>query len=160
MRRRDFIVAIGTMTAWPLAIRAQQTAMPVVGVLYSAPMKMLRDETSVFRKGLAEIGYMEGRNVAFEYRTAEGEPERLAAVATELARVPVDVIAAYGTAPANAAKSATTSFPIVAISEPRAPRRQCHRQYRPGSRHWRQTDTAHQRGHPNRLAGGFSLESR
>ena len=155
MRRRQFITLLGGAAAWPLAAHAQQQAkLARIGIIDDAPI------WNHFRQGLHDLGYVEGRTIAFEYRTADGEPERLAAVATELARVPVDVIAAYGTAPANAAKSATTSFPIVAISEPRAPRRQCHRQYRPGSRHWRQTDTAHQRGHPNRLAGGFSLESR
>ena len=114
MRRRDFIVAIGTMTAWPLAIRAQQTAMPVVGVLYSAPMEMLRDETSVFRKGLAEIGYMEGRNVAFEYRTAENHLDRLSALAGDLVNRRVAVIFSANTAATVlAAKAATNSIPIV-----------------------------------------------
>ena len=157
MRANEVIITLlgGAAATWPIAASAQQQAkLARVGIIDDAPI------WNHFRQGLHDLGYVEGQTIAFEYRTAEGEPERLAAVATELARVPVDVIAAYGTAPANAAKSATTSFPIVAISEPRAPRRQCHRQYRPGSRHWRQTDTAHQRGHPNRLAGGFSLESR
>jgi putative ABC transport system substrate-binding protein len=110
-RRKFLATLLGGAATWPLAARAQQQAkLARVGIIDDAPI------WNHFRQGLHDLGYVEGQTIAFEYRTAEGEPERLAAVATELARVPVDVIAAYGTAPANAAKSATTSIPIVAIS--------------------------------------------
>lgn len=72
MKRREFIALIGgAAAAWPMAVRAQQPAIPVVGILYSAPIDLLQDETSAFRAGLAEIGYIDGRNVSFEYRTAK-----------------------------------------------------------------------------------------
>ena len=70
MKRREFIGLIGGAAAWPLAAQAQQSTIPVVGILYSAPIDGLGDETSAFRAGLAEIGYIDGRNVSFEYRSA------------------------------------------------------------------------------------------
>jgi ABC-type uncharacterized transport system substrate-binding protein len=112
IRRREFLTLLGgAAIAWPVVARAQQqTKLPRVGIIDDAPI------WNHFRQGLRDLGYVEGQTIAFEYRMAEGEPERLAAAATELAHVPVDVIAAYGTAPARAAKSITTSLPIVAIS--------------------------------------------
>ena len=71
---------VGCAAVWPIAVRGQQPGLPVVGVLYSAPMDILHDETSAFREGLAEIGYTEGRSVAIEYRTAENHLERLQAL--------------------------------------------------------------------------------
>jgi putative ABC transport system substrate-binding protein len=106
--RREFISALGGAAAtWPLAARAQQQAkLARVGIIDDAPI------WNHFRQGLHDLGYVEAQTIAFEYRTAEGEPERLAAVATELARVPVDVLAAYGTAPAKHCDPAPT--PAVA----------------------------------------------
>jgi putative ABC transport system substrate-binding protein len=112
IQRRQFISLVGSMAAaWPLATRAQQpAAMPHIGIIDDVPI------WNHFRQALHDLGYIEGHTIAFEYRTAEGEPERLAAVATELVRLPVDVIAVYGTAPAFAAMAATKTIPIVAIS--------------------------------------------
>ena len=113
MRRREFIRVLGgTALAWPLAARAQRTAgkIPRIGIIDNTAM------WDAFRKGLRELGYVEGKNIAFEYREAEGVPERLAKAAAELARLPVDVIATFGTPPSRAAKEATATIPIVAIS--------------------------------------------
>jgi putative ABC transport system substrate-binding protein len=113
MRRREFIRVLGgTALAWPLTARAQRTAgkIPRIGIIDNTPM------WDAFRKGLRELGYVEGKNIAFEYREAEGVPERLAKAAAELARLPVDVIATFGTPPSRAAKEATATIPIVAIS--------------------------------------------
>src|SRR6516164_11491697 len=111
MRRREFITLLGGAAAWPVAARAQQQGkIPRIGIIDDAPM------WNAFRQGLRELGYLEGQNIAFEYRTAEGTPERLAEAATDLARRPVDIIATYGTAPSIAAKAATTTIPIVMIA--------------------------------------------
>ena len=107
MRRRDFIAALGgAAAAWPLAVWAQQT-VPVVGVLVSTEAAV-----AVFRGGLSEAGYVEGRNVAIELR-ATGQNDRLPALAAELVRHPVTVMAALGGFAAYAAKAATTTIPIV-----------------------------------------------
>jgi putative ABC transport system substrate-binding protein len=114
MRRRTFLGAVGLVAAWPAGVRAQQPSMPVVGILYSAPINVLRDETSAFRKGLAENGYAEGRNVAFEYRTADNHLDRLPALALEPVNRRVAVIFSASTAATVlAAKAATSSIPIV-----------------------------------------------
>jgi putative tryptophan/tyrosine transport system substrate-binding protein len=113
LKRRELIALLcATAAMGPHAARAQQqpAKLPRIGII---------DDASIwnhFRQALRELGYIEGRSIAFEYRTAEGEPERLAAAAAELARLPVDVIAVYGTAPSLAAMAATKSIPIVAIS--------------------------------------------
>ncbi|MGA8695672.1 MAG: ABC transporter substrate-binding protein, partial [Xanthobacteraceae bacterium] len=115
MRRRDFIAAVGGMATWPLTVRAQQPAMPVVGFLSSAS----RDMDDVrrlppFRQGLNETGYIEGQNVAIEYRGADYRIDRLPALATDLVRRRVSLIQAVGSpASALAAKSATATIPIV-----------------------------------------------
>jgi putative tryptophan/tyrosine transport system substrate-binding protein len=115
VRRRDFITLLGGATSWPLTARAQQSAIPVVGFLSARSANESASVVTGFRQGLAENGYVDGRNVAIEYRWAEGQYDRLTALAMELLRVPVALIVAVGGDPAaRAAKSATTTIPVVA----------------------------------------------
>jgi putative tryptophan/tyrosine transport system substrate-binding protein len=113
MRRRQFIAGLGA-AAWPLVVRAQQPVMPVVGFLFSSTSEEAGAYIAGLTAGLAEIGYVEGRNVAFEYRMAEDHYERLPALANDLVRRRVAVIFTAGNAPpALAAKAATQALPIV-----------------------------------------------
>jgi putative tryptophan/tyrosine transport system substrate-binding protein len=116
IRRRDFITLLGGAAAWPLAARAQQAAMPVVGFLssYSSSDAFAQRFLGAFHQGLKQAGYVEGQNVAVEYRWAGNEYERLTALAAELARRPVNVIATGSASlAAVAAKTATRTIPIV-----------------------------------------------
>src|SRR5262245_37834993 len=111
IRRRDLITMLGGAAAWPLAARAQQPTMPVVGWLGSTPAAAQAHFAATFRQGLAEEGYTDGRNVAIEYRWAEGEYDRLPALAADLVSRKVSVITtAGGTVTAVAAKKATSAI--------------------------------------------------
>jgi putative tryptophan/tyrosine transport system substrate-binding protein len=113
MRRREFITLLGGAAAWPVAVRAQQVAMPVVGFLYAQLPDAVTDRVRGFRQGLKDTGYVEGDNVAIVYRSAENQDDRLPALAAELVNRRVAVIATAGIPPTFAAKAATTTIPIV-----------------------------------------------
>ena len=115
IKRREFIGLIGGAAAWPIVARAQQTALPVIGFLHHATAAVLGNRVVAFRQGLNEAGFIEGRNVIIEFLWAEDDLGRLPALAADLVRRRVTVIAASGTA-ASTAKAATTTIPIVFIS--------------------------------------------
>src|SRR5215204_1789347 len=113
MRRRDILAGLGVASAWPLVARVE-AGLPVIGVLGSAWPDQWADRLRAFRQGLGETGYVEGKNVALEYRWAEGRNNRLLGLAAELVRRPVAVIAVLGNTPSViAAKAATTTVPVV-----------------------------------------------
>jgi putative tryptophan/tyrosine transport system substrate-binding protein len=114
MRRRDFIKVIAGSAAFPLAARAQQQALPVIGYLSFTSPDERPTLLAAFRQGLEQAGFVSGRNVAIEFRSANGSYERLPILAAELVKIPVAVIAATGgEASGHAAKAATSNIPIV-----------------------------------------------
>jgi len=113
IRRREFIVGLGSAVAWPVVARAQPPAMPVIGYISTQSAEDYKIDTVPFLQGLKETGFVEGQNVAVEYRYAEGQYDRLPALAADLVRRRVAVIVAAGSEAAVAAKAATTTIPIV-----------------------------------------------
>jgi putative ABC transport system substrate-binding protein len=118
MRRREFISVVAGVAAWPLTLPAEPSSVPVVGILSTTSPKVATTASSLsaLRRGLEEAGYIEGRNLAIEYRFAEGRYDRLPALAAELAAHPVAVIVTSGAPAASVAKAATTTVPVVLLN--------------------------------------------
>jgi putative ABC transport system substrate-binding protein len=115
IRRREFISLFGGAAAWPIAARAQQRPMPVIGVLHMAYPHSSAPMVAAFRQGLGETGFVEGRNVSIEYRWAEGQLERIPTLAADLVQRQVAVIFTGGPPPVRALKTLTTTIPVVFI---------------------------------------------
>src|SRR5436305_220382 len=114
MKRREFITLLGGATAWPVVVRAQQPAIPVIGFLHSGSPDQNIKRLEAFRKGLNQEGFIEGKTVTIEYRWAAGQNEKLPAMAADLIRQKVTLIATPGSSPATmVAKEATKTIPIV-----------------------------------------------
>jgi ABC-type uncharacterized transport system substrate-binding protein len=113
LKRREFITLLGGAAAWPVAARAQQPAVPVIGFLNSAVAQAFTNRVAAYRRGLGEVGFVEAKNVAIEYRWANGQYDRLQSMAADLVSRRVDVITAGGPPAASAAKTATSVIPIV-----------------------------------------------
>jgi putative tryptophan/tyrosine transport system substrate-binding protein len=116
MRRREFIAGLGSAAAWPVAARAQQPTLPVIGYLGSQSAELDKDNTLQFLRGMKETGYVDEQNAAVEYRWAENQYDRLPALLADLIRRRVAVIVAAGTPAALAAKAATTIIPVVFVT--------------------------------------------
>jgi len=117
LRRREFITLLGGTAAWPLAVRAQQPVMSVVGILAGVSAEKVVPYVAAFRQGLADTGYVEGQNVAIEYRSADGQYDRMPVLVANLIQHPVTAIVIFGITPAAlAAKAATTTIPIVFLT--------------------------------------------
>src|SRR5262245_45068360 len=114
MKRREFITLLGGAAAWPLAARGQQPAMPMIGFLSPVPLDTIDDQLDGFRRGLKDAGYVQGENVAIEYRSAENQIDRLPALAAELIRRRPALIATFSSG-AFAAKAGTGTIPIVFV---------------------------------------------
>src|SRR4051812_14993262 len=112
MRRREFITLLGGAAVWPLAARTEQAAMPVIGFLRNTSFVNFEHFVAAFRRGLNEAGFVEGQNVVVEYHSAEGQPDRLRVLVTELVRRPVAVIVGNSLSMLPV-KAATTTVPIV-----------------------------------------------
>jgi putative tryptophan/tyrosine transport system substrate-binding protein len=113
MRRREFIAGLGSTAAWPVVARAQQAAMPVIGYLSLGAPREGAGVVAAFRKGLSEMGYVEGRNLAIEFRWAQNDVTRLPELAADLVRRRVAVIATSGGAATLAVKALTSTIPVV-----------------------------------------------
>jgi putative ABC transport system substrate-binding protein len=119
MRRREFIALFGGATAWPIGARAQQSAMPVIGLLSSVAFNTRRDQVAGFHRGLQETGYMQGKNIAIEYRSANNQVDLLPRLAADLVSRQVAVIVTIGgDVVALAAKAASTTIPVVFVIAP------------------------------------------
>ena len=166
MGRREFVALVGGAAAWPLSASAQQPPerMRRIGIIDDAPM------WNAFRQGLREHGYLEGQNIALDYKYADGVPERLAEAAAEFVRRPVDVIATYGTPPTPGSQGGDGDHPDChdrnrrsGASWPRGKhcpaRWKCHREHHPWPGGRRQAAATLQGGCSHHLTHGLSRES-